>query len=92
MHASPSPHTPGAINKTHLPTYPSNPREFHGCPYKHFDEANLNKLLERSGISVGDRDEMLRLAKGQVRAFACTFVFLGLGLGWMEGGDGLCLR
>lgn len=46
-------------------------REFHGCPYKHFDEANLNKLLERSGVSVGDRDEMLRLSRGQVGKWQC---------------------
>lgn len=55
---------------THTTTH--HPREYHGCPYKHFDDANLNKLLERSGVTVGDRDEMLRLARGQHYQLACA--------------------
>ena len=50
--------------------------EFHGCPYKHFDEGNLNKLLERSGVAIGDRDEMLRLARGQVRVYMGVYVLV----------------
>jgi len=46
--------------------------EYHGCPYRHYDEANLNRLLERSGVGVTEREEMLKLSKGQHYQLACA--------------------
>jgi len=46
--------------------------EYHGCPYRHYDEANLNRLLDRSGVGGVEREEMLKLAKGQHYQLACA--------------------
>ena len=64
-------YTPFNCSKIILGAGPGN-GEYHGCPYRHYDEANLNRLLERSGVGGVEREEMLKLSKGQHYQLACA--------------------
>lgn len=51
---------------------PGSANEHHGCPYKHYDEQNLNRLLQKLNIGdEKDRREILNQKKMQQYQLAC---------------------
>ena len=69
-------YTPYNCMKIILGNPPQSGVEHHGCPYKHYDDANLSALLGKLKIgSVSDRDAIMALKKEGNFQLACQKQF-----------------
>lgn len=57
---------------------PATSGQYHGCPYKHYDDTQLSALLQQFqiGTAPSDRNEILRLKQTQQYQLACQKHFL----------------
>lgn len=51
------------------------PSEKHGCPFKHFDETNLRKLLNKYGVGLVDIESIVQQTKDKQYREACSSYF-----------------
>ncbi|KAL7533420.1 hypothetical protein ACHAXR_008736 [Thalassiosira sp. AJA248-18] len=66
-------YTPYNCTKIILGNPPQSGVEHHGCPYKHYDDANLSALLGKLKIgNMGDRDAIMALKKDGNFQLACA--------------------
>jgi DNA primase large subunit len=63
-------YTPFSCSKIILGGAPA-PGEHHGCPFRHFDETNLVRSLQRMKVSTGDCKDIVELVKGHNYQIAC---------------------
>jgi DNA primase large subunit len=70
-------YTPYSCTKIILGNAPSSTGDHHGCPYKHYDDQHLSRLLQqlKIGNTEQDRMEILRLKKNGQFQFACQMHF-----------------
>lgn len=67
-------YVPKSCNKIIMGTAPGV-GEYHGCPYKHFDEAHLSALLTQLHIQPTDRKNILDKARTHHYGVACQLHF-----------------
>lgn len=54
---------------------PPGPGDSHGCPFRHFDDANLKAMLRRFGSNEEQLSEMMAHVEGKNYMSACTCFF-----------------
>lgn len=66
-------YTPYNCTKIIVGNPPQSAVEHHGCPYKHYDDANLSALLGKLNVgTAGERDQITSLKKAGQYQLACA--------------------
>lgn len=69
-------YTPYSCTKIIMGNPPQSDAEHHGCPYRHYDDANLSALLGKLKIgNASDRDAIMSLKKDGNFQLACAKQF-----------------